>query len=98
MRSERAEAAVPVTRCYNGLVQRERIDYAVNGRRLFSLSRLPFKARPTHGEHGWRKVSRQHPIGCNGIHYNLIFWYGYYYCKEIESLYDQPAARTCTKG
>ena len=37
-------------------------------------------------------------IGCNGIHYDVIFRYGYCYCKEIEGLYDQPAARTCTKG
>jgi len=38
------------------------------------------------------------PIGCNGIHYSVIFWYGYCYCKEIEGLYDQPATRTRTKG
>ena len=37
-------------------------------------------------------------IGCNGIHYNVIFWYGYCYSKEIEGLHDQPAARACAKG
>lgn len=36
--------------------------------------------------------------GCNGIHYNVIFEYGYCHCKKIEGLYDQPAAGTRTEG
>ena len=28
------------------------------------------------------------PIGCNGIHYDVIFRYGYCYCKEIDGLHD----------
>ena len=43
-------------------------------------------------------AQRLRPIGCNGIHYAVIFRYGYCYCKEIEGLHDQPPARTCTKG
>lgn len=59
----------------------------------------PLKVQPAHGQDGWRKVSKQRPlIRCNGIHYDVIFRYGYCYCREIEGLYDQPAARTCTKS
>ena len=37
-------------------------------------------------------------IDCNGIHYSVIFRYGYCYCKEIEGLHNQPAAGTRAEG
>ena len=43
----------------------------------------PFRARLFTRRTGWRKVSRQCPIGCNGIHYSVTVPFNAWACLKV---------------